>query len=103
MAKFLNLQANVTISVMVENGSLTFFWGDTNKVIIDNADFTTSQQLALPPGQYPFQWRVDGQSGITRYSIRVMINGKIVPGTSIGPRVLDGGNNSNFGGGVINI
>ena len=85
---------------MVEQGTLTFFLdGDP---IIKSRDEKAQEDSVLSPGTHEYQWQVNGQRDVTRYSVRLMRNGKSIPGTGIGPRTLKDGD-TDFDGGNFDI
>lgn len=94
------LAPNFTVSTMVENGTLTFFLD--NDPIIESRDEKAQQERALSPGTHEYQWQVNGQRDSTRYSVRLLRNGKSIPGTGIGPRTLKDGD-TDFDGGIFDI
>lgn len=100
MAQFKILSSNFKISTMVEHGTLAFFLNGER--IIAARDSIDSKNMVLAPGKYEYQWQVNGTDGLTHYSIRLMLDGKGVPKTGVGPRVLNGGD-TDFGGGIINV
>jgi hypothetical protein len=100
MAKFKTLTSNFTVSTMVENGALTFFL-DGNP-IIQGSDSIDRKDMILSPGQHQFQWQVNGQQGLTRYSIRISVNGVPLPATGVGPKFLNSGN-IDFAGDNFNV
>lgn len=94
MARFLVLESNFTVSTMVEHGTLAFFLDGVEK--FSGTDFTANNKMVLSPGQHSYQWQVNGQTGVTRYSIRLMLNGKSIPASAVGPRVLPNGSSTDF-------
>ena len=100
MAKFKVLSSNFKVSTMVEHGTLAFFLN--GEQIIAARDSIDSKDMVLEPGEYEYQWQVNGTRNITRYSIRLLLNGTSIPKTGVGPRVLNGGD-TDFSGGTITI
>lgn len=100
MAQFRTLTPNFTVSTMVEHGALSFFLDDELK--FSGTDFQNSQKMVLEPGDHTFQWQVNGQQEITRYSIRLLLNGTPIPATAVGPRTLQSGN-TDFDGGTFTV
>ena len=80
---------NFTVSTMVEQGTLAFFLDGVR--IIESRDEKVQQEKELSPGTHEYQWQVNGQRDVTRYSVRLLRNGKSIPGTGIGPRTLKDG------------
>ena len=100
MPKFTTLNANFRVSTMVEHGTLTFWINE--ETIIQARDSIDVREIALPSGEYEYQWQVNGTQGLTRYSIRLSQNGALISGTGIGPKKLNNGN-TDFGGGILTI
>jgi hypothetical protein len=100
MASFQTLQANFSISTMVEHGTLTFFLDGV--AIIQDRDALSRKDIVLAPGQHEYQWQVNGTQGLTRYSIRLLQNGTPIPNTGRGPRVLQNGD-VDSGGRTFNV
>ena len=102
MAQFKTLTANFTVSTMVEHGTLAFFLDDDPNPKFSGTDFTANNKMVLSPGEHSYQWQVNGKRGITRYSIRLLLNGTPIPATSIGPRTLQNGD-TDFDGGPFTV
>ena len=100
MAKFKVLFSNFKVSTMVEHGTLAFFLNGVQ--IIAARDSIDSKDMVLTIGEHEYQWQVNGNQDVTRYSIRLLSNGVSIPQTGVGPRVLKGGN-IDFSGGTFTI
>ncbi len=100
MAKFTTLTANFRVSTMVEHGTLTFWIN--GEAIIQARDSIDIREIALPPGEYEYQWQVNGTQGFTRYSVRLSQNGVLFSGTGVGPKKLNNGS-VDFDAGIITI
>jgi hypothetical protein len=101
MASFSVLQSNFTVSTMVEHGTLAFFLDGVKLFGAEN--FTANNKIVLSPGPHSYQWQVNGQRGVTRYSIRLMLNGKSIPATAIGPRILPNDSDIDFSAGNFTV
>lgn len=98
MANFKTLEANFKVSIMVEHGAIAFFLN--GEEIFSGKNTISRLEKVLPPGDYNYQWQINGKKGVTNYSIRIMLNGNFLPSSGVGPRKLKSGdidlNGDNF-------
>lgn len=94
------LAPNFTVNTMVEGGTLAFFLDGVR--IIESRNEKAQEERALSSGTHEYQWQVNGQRDVTRYSVRLLRNGKSIPGTGIGPRTLKDGD-TDFDGGNFDM